>query len=308
MKFSGRDQILYILVLIAIFLLSYQIFSPWLLSSRTLSIAQLPVEAVERIIIEPKSGSHNYSMIIIHGLGDSGAGWQPFAEFLQRDPAFANVKFILPSAPKAKVFAYGDQEVPSWFNIYRFGRVDTNNDHVGFTNSVGKIRHIISEEINTHGVQPDHIVVGGFSQGGAITLASAALLDIQIGGFVALSGFCSIEEYIKKQYSKANIDTPIFQAHGITDPVILYTSGQQSSVFYRDTVGFTNLTFKAYAGLAHATNPDEVADVVKFLKRVIVEEKEDTKEVKTEEVMKEDETEEKEEKKKKEDDDDNNAV
>lgn len=280
MKFTGRDQIVYILVLITIFLLSYQIFSPWLLSSRTLSIASLPVEALEQIVVAPKSGTHNYSMIFIHGLGDSGAGWEPFATTLQLNPAFANVKFILPSAPKAKVFAYGDREVPSWFNIYRFGKVDTNNDFVGFTNSIGKIRRIISEEINIHGVPPERIVLGGFSQGGAITLASAALLDLRIGGFVALSGFCTIEEYIKKKYSKANIDTPIFQAHGMTDPVILYASGQQSSIFYRDTVGFTNLTFKAYAGLPHATSEDEVADVVKFLEGVIVEEKKDIEEVK----------------------------
>lgn len=44
------------------------------------------------------TAKHTATVIFVHGLGDSGAGWRPVAEMLGKDPALSHVKWVLPNA------------------------------------------------------------------------------------------------------------------------------------------------------------------------------------------------------------------
>lgn len=51
-------------------------------------------------LVLPAAGQHTATVIFIHGLGDSGAGWADAVEMMkQRRKRLGEVKFILPHAP-----------------------------------------------------------------------------------------------------------------------------------------------------------------------------------------------------------------
>lgn len=51
-------------------------------------------------IVLPATGQHTATVIFIHGLGDSGAGWADAVEHMRRRRQRLNeVKFVLPNAP-----------------------------------------------------------------------------------------------------------------------------------------------------------------------------------------------------------------
>lgn len=58
------------------------------------SITALTVPAVKR---------HTATVIMAHGLGDSGAGWVALAENWRRRQKFEEVKFIFPNAPNIPI-------------------------------------------------------------------------------------------------------------------------------------------------------------------------------------------------------------
>lgn len=228
------------------------------------------------LTVNPKSGNHLSSLIFAHGLGDTGEGWKDFALYLQQLPAFRNLRIILPHAPVLPLVTHGGYPLPAWYNIYSAGpfpRVRTpesKEDVVGFMESVGSIKQLVDDEINTQGIPADKVVLGGFSQGAAITLASAATYkDVKLGGFIALSGFCPIEKHLESLISNTNVDTPIFQGHGSADPIISHQYGVDAYSYYKKHAGFRHMAFKSYAGLEHTTCPAEVADMVSFLKKIV---------------------------------------
>jgi len=50
-------------------------------------------------LIVPAVKRHTATVIMAHGLGDSGAGWVSLAENWRRRQKFDEVKFIFPNAP-----------------------------------------------------------------------------------------------------------------------------------------------------------------------------------------------------------------
>jgi predicted esterase len=50
-------------------------------------------------LIVPAVKRHTATIIVAHGLGDSGAGWVGLAENWRRRQMFEEVKFVFPNAP-----------------------------------------------------------------------------------------------------------------------------------------------------------------------------------------------------------------
>jgi phospholipase/carboxylesterase len=92
-------------------------------------------------------------------------------------------------------------------------------------NSFNRVNQIIQQEI-TNGVDPEKIIVFGFSQGGCLALASALLLEKKIGGFAANGSFLPFwESSIEELFAKAknvNKETPILICHGEGDSFVPY--------------------------------------------------------------------------------------
>lgn len=208
------------------------------------------------------------ALIIFHGLGDSGSGWSFLADFLQRDPAFSHTKFVFPNAPAIPITVNGGMRMPGWFDILEWSVNPTKQDTEGVLRSLDVVKTYVQEQIDA-GIKPENIVVGGFSQGAAISLASTMTLPVKIGGFISLSGFPCLPKESLNGASSKNLGTPIFHGHGDQDPIVALRSGQDARDYYTKECGLQNYTFKMYPGLEHSMCPEEMVDLVSFIKKVL---------------------------------------
>lgn len=220
--------------------------------------------------IRIKAAKPTASIIFIHGLGDSGQGWSFLPEIIRGSGIISNsneINFVFPNAPTIPITANQGYAMPGWFDIFEFGNINAKQDLKGFLNSIETIKSLINEQIEL-GINPSRIIIGGFSQGAALALATGALSPVKLGGIIGLSGFCPISSHIEKSFSSANLATPFFQGHGTVDPMVNFSVGKESSEFYKK-IGFTNYTFNSYPGVAHSADEKELNDVQVFINDVL---------------------------------------
>jgi hypothetical protein len=80
---------------------------------------QTPTMAGRQAIVIPALKKHTATIIMAHGLGDSGAGWVSLAENWRRRGKFEDVKFIFPNAPNIPITINMGMRMPGWYDIVR---------------------------------------------------------------------------------------------------------------------------------------------------------------------------------------------
>lgn len=75
----------------------------------------------------------------------------------------------------------------------------SREDEAGIISSRDKVNELIAQELDG-GIPSDRIVVGGFSQGGALGLATGLTTPHKLAGITVLSGWFAIREKIKEVY------------------------------------------------------------------------------------------------------------
>ncbi|CAH6721046.1 acyl-protein thioesterase 1 [[Candida] jaroonii] len=223
------------------------------------------MSAITRLSKEAKS-----AIIFLHGLGDSGQGWSWFPELLESSKLVdtSTINFVFPNAPIVPVTANGGMRMPAWFDIYEFGNTDAPKDIQGILKTCELVKELIKVQHEEYHIPLDKIILGGFSQGAAVSLTTAISSDLKLGGFIALSGFFTIQAKIDELFTPTNLSTPIFQGHGDQDPIINHKVGLQANEILKQK-GFANAEFKTYPGLAHSASDEELVDVAKFIKKVL---------------------------------------
>lgn len=81
------------------------------------------------------------------------------------------------------------------FDIFSFG-FKGPEDETGILRSRDEVNMLITQEV-AEDLPANRIVIGGFSQGGAITLATGLTTPRQLAGLAVLSGWFPIREKIK---------------------------------------------------------------------------------------------------------------
>uniref|UniRef100_A0A8C5T754 palmitoyl-protein hydrolase n=1 Tax=Malurus cyaneus samueli TaxID=2593467 RepID=A0A8C5T754_9PASS len=95
------------------------------------------------------------------------------------------VKYICPHAPRIPVTLNMKMVMPSWFDLMGL-TPDAPEDEAGIKKAAESIKAIIEHEMK-NGIPPNRIILGGFSQGGALSLYTALTCQHQLAGIVALS-------------------------------------------------------------------------------------------------------------------------
>ncbi|XP_014093393.2 acyl-protein thioesterase 1 isoform X1 [Bactrocera oleae] len=207
--------------------------------------------SIAPVIIEA-TAKHTSTLIFMHGLGDTGHGWSSALATI-RPPS---MKVICPTAPTMPVSLNAGFRMPSWFDL-RTLDISGPEDEEGIKSASQNIKSMIDDEV-TKGIASNRIVLGGFSQGGALALYTALTYNQPLAGVVALSCWLPLH----KQFPgiKTNSDEiPVFQAHGDFDPVVPYKFGQLSASLLKTFM--KKVTFKTYNGLSHSSSDDEMDDV-----------------------------------------------
>lgn len=74
------------------------------------------------------TAKHTSTVLLMHGLGDSGHGWQPFVEEVKSQ--VPHITWLLPSAPLLKVTLNNGYKMPAWYDIKSLGSGGRNQDKV----------------------------------------------------------------------------------------------------------------------------------------------------------------------------------
>lgn len=133
---------------------------------------------------------------------------------------------------------------------------------------------LIDEEVN-RGVRPERILIGGFSQGCAISLVTGLGSRYQgkIGGVVALSGYLPHGGKLSASYRKFEKEgeskMKIFLAHGTKDMLVPMRIFRDTKKEIEDVVGEARLEAKEYEGMPHATSGIELRDMCTFLEKIV---------------------------------------
>ncbi|EIN11067.1 Phospholipase/carboxylesterase [Punctularia strigosozonata HHB-11173 SS5] len=227
------------------------------------------------VTVEP-SAVHTASFILVHGLGDSGNGLKPVAESISRNSALSHIKWILPNAPVRRVTVNRGALMPAWFDIFQFGST-TQEDEQGMQETAQSLNELISAEV-ANGVDPSRIVLGGFSQGGVMTLLAGLSNERKLGGLVVLSGRVPLMGKFKDLVSSHATEVPIFWGHGTEDPVVRFDLARNGVQLLQELGvksaspgdgGNGGLSFHAYEGLGHSLSAQEIEDLSNWLQRVV---------------------------------------
>lgn len=127
------------------------------------------------------------------------------------------------------------------------------------------VKSIIDDEIKS-GIPSDRIVLGGFSQGGALALYTALTMEKPLAGILALSSWLPLHKTFP-EVLKGNKDIPILQCHGTADPIVAYAFGQMTNEVLHKLC--SKHEFKSYSGLPHSSSPQEMKDVREWISKVL---------------------------------------
>ena len=159
-----------------------------------------------------------YSVIWLHGLGADGSDFEPVVPALGLDGC-PGVRFVFPHAPQIPVTCNGGYVMPAWYDIVSLDADSRVVDAAGILVSRQAIRRLIERE-NQRGVPCARIFVAGFSQGGAVTYATALTNAESLAGVIALSTYIPTPALLEAEATAANRAAPIFAAHGSEDDVV----------------------------------------------------------------------------------------
>ncbi|XP_049807712.1 acyl-protein thioesterase 1 isoform X1 [Schistocerca nitens] len=211
-------------------------------------------------VIIAATAKHTATVIFLHGLGDTGHGWASGMGAI-RSP---HVKVICPTAPTMPVTLNGGFRMPSWFDLRT---LDANGpeDEEGIKRATELVHGMIEQEVKA-GIPSNRIVLGGFSQGGALALYSALKFPKPLAGVIALSCWLPLHKQFPAA-AVANKDIPYIQCHGDCDPIVPYKWGQMTASLLKQFL--RQIEFKTYRGMMHSSSDEEILDLKAFLEKVI---------------------------------------
>jgi phospholipase/carboxylesterase len=203
------------------------------------------------------------SLIVLHGLGADGNDFVPFAQELKLG-AVGAVRYVFPHAPTRPVTINGGYVMRAWYDILGTDLVRRENEG-GLRESQREINALIEREI-ARGIAPGRIVLAGFSQGCAMTLMTGLRHGARLAGLAGLSGYLPLADTTAAERNAANLDVPIFLAHGRQDPVVPLARATAS----RDLLlGLGHgVQWHDYA-MPHSVCGEEVADLNAWLLEVL---------------------------------------
>ncbi|ETN14253.1 hypothetical protein PPTG_07887 [Phytophthora nicotianae INRA-310] len=223
-------------------------------------MSRMTTDADNNIVLSPEKPTA--AVVFLHGLGDTGHGWSDAMAMLAK--GLPHVKFVLPTAASMPVTLNMGMRMPAWYDIKSLARVNGDNAD-GIDASRDRIMEIIEKEVKA-GIPRSRIVVGGFSQGGAVSYFTGFQTKQPIGGIMVLSSFIPREKEFK--FAPETADVPLLICHGNADSRARYEWALKSKQRLTDA-GVKDITFHTYPNMDHTSSPQEIKDIRAWLGRVL---------------------------------------
>ena len=194
--------------------------------------------------LRPADGDPEGALVLLHGRGTDENDLFPLLDELDPDRRLLGAT------------ARGPLSLPPggshWYVIRQVGSPDPETFHATYALAGGWLDGLLAE----HGIPPERAILGGFSQGAAMTHALG--LDAgrpRLAGLIALSGFIPQVE----GFELGDVTgLPVAIGHGIYDPVISVEFGREA----RDRLiqSGADVTYRE-SPMPHTIDPAFLADL-----------------------------------------------
>ena len=167
---------------------------------------------------------YDKTLIWLHGLGDTADGYLDFFINFQNSLIIPNTRIMMLTAPSNPVTLNGGCIMPSWYDIKEGLSVKNELSNFEKMYSFEEIKENtarINEVIDTENKNDKTIILGGFSQGCAMTL-HVALENEKVKKAYGFSGYLfPITKILNKKLE-------IFLCHGQRDQVVNINEAEKS--------------------------------------------------------------------------------
>ncbi len=214
-----------------------------------------PIQAnLHHELVAPRARADAYpTLVLLHGRGDSAAGIAPLGYEFERD----DLLVISVQAPLelGRVMAGGYE----WYRLREPRRLD----EATLRASLDALAEFLDAVKSAYPIDPERVVLLGFSQGAVMSLGAHALRPESVAGVIALSGYFPIE--VESEAGNL-VGRPAFVAHGVYDDIIPVEAGRRTrDLLERHGVG---LTYREYS-MAHQVSAEEMGDVRGWLDQLL---------------------------------------
>ena len=174
---------------------------------------------------------------------------------------------MFPHAPTRPVSINNGYVMRAWYDV-KWGDLEGRSkqpDEPGLRASQQSIVQLVERECE-RGIAAEHIVLAGFSQGGAMALQTGLRFPRKLAGIMALSCYLPFAESLAAEGTAENRATPIFMAHGSQDGVIVPQMATMSRDILRQH-GY-EVEWHEYP-MAHSVCLEEIAHIGAWLRGVL---------------------------------------
>ena len=194
----------------------------------------------------PAPAQARLAVILVHGRGDSAAGILGLVDEFDTD----DVTWVAPNAA-------GNTWYPYSFMM------PTAQNEPGLTSGLGVIGGLVNS-LGAEGIEPDRIVLMGFSQGACLSQEFAVRNARRYHAVIGLSGGLIGPPGTPRDYAGSFGGTPVFLGCSDIDPHIPLERVHESAAVFR-RMGAT-VDERIYPRLGHTVNYDEIEAVRALLK------------------------------------------
>ena len=184
------------------------------------------------------------AMILVHGRGATPESILTLADELPDDLGFV---FIAPGASAQT------RHPRSWYPQSFLAPTEANEP--GLSSGLRKVEEAV-ETLGEHGIEPENIILLGFSQGACLATEFAARHARRWGGVVALTGGLIGDKDTARDYQGDFLGTPIFLGSSDVDPHVPLRRVEESDQVLSGLGA--KVETRIYPGMPHTVVRDEL--------------------------------------------------
>ncbi len=170
-------------------------------------------------------------VVLLHGFGAPGDDLVALWRYLKVP---SDVRFLFPAASIKLDTGFGDARAWWMLDMERItqaraqGKWEELSQEVprGLAPARSQMQEVLALATQSLSVPSTSLVLGGFSQGAMLSTDLMLHSDISLAGLVLLSGtLIAKQEWLTRLPNHQGL--PVFQSHGINDPILAFSMAQQ---------------------------------------------------------------------------------
>lgn len=165
------------------------------------------------------------SIILLHGGGGYNGEFLPLLKHFT--PGRGRVRFIFPNAPRMRLALFDGALMRAWYDVPH-ADLQRDEDTAGIRRSERRLHTLIERE-RQRGIPSKRILIGGFSQGGAIALYVGARYPDPLAGVIALSSYLPLLGQTVAEQPGLGLRPPVYIGHGRDDDLVPIALAEQSA-------------------------------------------------------------------------------